>query len=203
MPALEQHQLDLIGLGLVAGAAFLAFVLYMGEAGGEVGGWATKSLRFLLGGAAYLVPPVILAAGVMLVLRPLLPSVRPFRTGAICLLLGLTLGLAAGSLGLGPGRVEHAPLLAADYVSERGGALGELELWLASTLFSILGAHILFVFLMIGCILLVTGASIAGLVSATRERMAMTTGRVRRSASGVTKVLARDTAAAPRPTGRR
>src|SRR5665648_830689 len=30
MPKLEQHHLDLIGLGLVALAAFLAFVLYTG-----------------------------------------------------------------------------------------------------------------------------------------------------------------------------
>jgi hypothetical protein len=57
LPKLEQHHLDLIGLGMVAGAAFLAFVLYMGEAGGEAGDGAKDGLRFLLGGAAYLVPP--------------------------------------------------------------------------------------------------------------------------------------------------
>ena len=189
MPALEQYQLDLIGLGLVAFAAFLAFVLYMGEAGGQAGNAAERGLSFLLGGAAYLVPPAVLATGVILVLRPLLPSVRPFRSGAVCLLLGLTLGLAAGSLGLGPGQEPHAPLLDAGYVSDRGGALGELELWLAGNLFSTVGAHILFVFLMAGGILLVTGASVAGLVSATTERVSTTTERVRRTRGDATALL--------------
>ena len=198
MPKLEQHHLDLIGLALVAGAAFLAFVLYMGEAGGQAGDGGKDGLRFLLGGAAYLVPPALLAAGVILVLRPLLPTVKPFRAGAICLLLGLTLGLAAGSLGLGPGQAEHSPLLDYGYVTDRGGALGELELWAARTLFSTMGAHIIFVFLMAGGILLVTGASIAGVVSATRERVATTTGRIRRSTTEITAALNRDTDATAR-----
>ena len=198
LPKLEQHHLDLIGLGMVAGAAFLAFVLYMGEAGGEAGDGAKDGLRFLLGGAAYLVPPALLAAGAILVLRPLLPTVKPFRAGAICLLLGLTLGLAAGSLGLGPGQADHSPLLDTDYVSDRGGALGELELWAARTLFSMVGAHIIFVFLMAGGILLVTGASIAGVVSATRERVSTTTERLRRAGGPVTGALHHRTGATAR-----
>jgi S-DNA-T family DNA segregation ATPase FtsK/SpoIIIE len=200
LPKLEQHHLDLIGLGLVAGAAFLAFVLYMGEAGGEVGDVAGDGLRYLLGGAAYLVPPALLAAGAILVLRPLLPTVKPFRAGAICLLLGLTLGLAAGSLGLGPGQTDHSPLLDPDYVSDRGGALGELELWAARALFSVVGAHIIFVFLMAGGILLVTGASIAGVVSATRERVSTTTERLRRAGNPFPAALHRDTRATARLT---
>ncbi len=198
MPKLEQHHLDLIGLGLVAAAAFLAFVLYMGEAGGQAGDGGKEGLRFLLGGAAYLVPPALLASGVIFVLRPLLPTVKPFRAGAICLLLGLTLGLAAGSLGLGPGQADHSPLLDTAYVSDRGGALGELELWASRTLFSMVGAHIIFVFLMAGGILLVTGASIAGVVSTTRDRVATTTERMRRSTAEIGAALNRDIAATAR-----
>ena len=62
-PKLEQHHLDLIGLALVAFSAFLAFVLYMGAAGGRVGEGTEDGLRFLLGGAAYLGPPALCAAG--------------------------------------------------------------------------------------------------------------------------------------------
>ncbi len=200
LPKLEQHHLDLIGLGLVASAAFLAFVLYMGEAGGQAGDGAKDGLRFLLGGAAYLVPPALLAAGVILVMRSLLPTVKPFRAGAICLLLGLTLGLAAGSLGLGPGQADHSPLLDADYVSDRGGALGELELWATRALFSMVGAHIAFVFLMAGGILLVTGASIAGVVSATRERVSTTTERLRHAGNPFPAARNRDTGATARLT---
>ena len=42
-------------------------------------------------------------SGGILILRPMLPAVRPFRAGAICLFASLTLGLAAGTLGLGSG----------------------------------------------------------------------------------------------------
>ena len=190
MPALAQRQLDMVGLGLVASATFLAFVLYLGETGGEVGEALEEGLRFVLGGATYLVPVGLLAAGVVLVMRPLLPTVRPFRAGAACLLLGLTLGLSAGTLGLGPGQEAHSPLLESGYVSARGGALGELLLWCTSTLFSDIGAHILVVFLLAGGLLLITGASIAGVVAATRNRVTTTTERVRRSAAS-TAVLRR------------
>ncbi len=199
-PALEQHHLDLIGLGLVAFGAFLAFVLYMGEAGGRVGEATEDGLSFLLGGAAYLAPPAVCAAGALLVLRQLIPAIAPFRAGAVCLLLGITLGLAAGSLGLGPGQAEHEPLLDSGYVSERGGALGELLFEGARSLVSELGAHILFLFLMAGGILLVTGASIAGVVSATGRRVATTTQRMRRHAERAAEAATRETRP-PEPPG--
>src|SRR5438132_12083473 len=63
MPQLEQRDLDLVGLGLVALAAFFAFVFYLGWDGGKVGGALADGFRFLLGGAAYLVPLVLLGAG--------------------------------------------------------------------------------------------------------------------------------------------
>jgi S-DNA-T family DNA segregation ATPase FtsK/SpoIIIE len=190
-PKLEQHHLDLIGLALVAFAAFLAFVLYMGAAGGRVGEITEDGLRFVLGGAALLGPPALCAIGVLIVLRQLIPAIAPFRAGAICLLLGITLGLAAGSLGLGPGAHGHEPLLDRAYVSERGGVLGELLFEGSRSLFSDFGAHILFLFLMTGGTLLLTGASIAGVVSATGRRVATTTQRVRKQAEK-TVVLARD-----------
>ncbi|MGI8945458.1 MAG: DNA translocase FtsK [Thermoleophilaceae bacterium] len=164
----------MLGLATVSVAAFLAFVLYLGEAGGEMGGALEDGLRLGFGAAAYLVPVALLAAGALLVLRPLLPTVRPFRTGALCLALGITLGLAAGSLGIGPGQQEHTPLLDPDYVGARGGAGGELLFWAARTLFSEVGAHILATFLVIGGVLLITGASIAGALATTGRGLVMT-----------------------------
>src|SRR5438270_604256 len=49
MPELQQRDLDLIGLGLVALAAFFAFVFYLGWDGGKVGGALGDAFRFLLG----------------------------------------------------------------------------------------------------------------------------------------------------------
>jgi len=189
LPVLEQHHRDLLGLGLVAFGCFLAVVLYGGETGGRVGEATSDALRFLLGDVAYLAPIGFVAGGVLLVVDDLLPSLRPFRAGAICLTLGLALGLAAGSLGLGPGAVPHDPLFEASYVSDRGGVLGELLFWGSSTLFSEIGSHILFLFLMVGGVLLLTGASLASILRTTGAGVA-TTGRVvRQSTSDLTAVL--------------
>ncbi len=188
----EQHHRDLIGLGLIAFGAFLAVVLYGGETGGRAGQAVTDALRFLLGGVAYLAPIGFVAAGVLLVVDDLLPTLKPFRAGAICLVLGLALGLAAGSLGLGPGAAPHEPLLQSAYVSDRGGVLGETLFWASSTLFSTIGAHIIFVFLMLGGILLLTGASLAGILRTTGAGVATTTRAVRNSTSELTAVLSGD-----------
>ena len=189
LPAIEQHHRDLIGLGLIAFGCFLAVVLYGGETGGRAGAAVTDALRFLLGGVAYLAPIGFVAGGVILVVDDVLPSLRPFRAGAICLTLGLALGLSAGSLGLGPGAAPHDPLLEASYVSYRGGALGELLFWASSTLFSTVGAHIVFVFLMTGGILLLTGASLASILRTTGAVATTTTRAVRNSTSELTAVL--------------
>jgi DNA segregation ATPase FtsK/SpoIIIE, S-DNA-T family len=192
LPVLEQHHRDLIGLGLVAFGCFLAVVLYGGETGGRVGEATTDALRFLFGGVAYLAPIGLVASGVLLVLRHLLPAVQPFRAGALCLTLGLALGLAGGSLGLGPGAAPHEPLLEASYVSDRGGVLGELLWSVSSSLFSDLGAHFLFVFLIAGGVLLLTGASLASILSATGSGVATTTRAVRRSTAELTSVFSTD-----------
>jgi S-DNA-T family DNA segregation ATPase FtsK/SpoIIIE len=183
LPALEQHHWDVIGLGLVAVAVFFATVFYFGWAGGEVGEALAEGILFLFGGAGYLAPIALFAVGALLVLRPMLPSVRPFRTGGLCLGAALTLGLAAGSLGLGPGDAPRDGYLDPDYLRNHGGLVGESLFWVVRTLFSAVGAHILFVFLFVAGLLLLTGASIAGILRSTRESVTATTRRVRRSTS--------------------
>src|SRR3954453_7731608 len=180
---LEQHQLDLLGLGLVALAAFLAFVFYLGWDGGKGGEGLARGFVFLFGGVGYLVPVVLFGAGAVLVLRPILPSVRPFRSGAICLLLALMLGLAAGSFGLGANHPARHGFFHPDYFRHHGGVVGEALFFVSKTLFSSFGAHIIFVFLMLAGVLLLTGGSIAGVVNATRAGVATTTQRIR-SATG-------------------
>src|ERR687887_2007019 len=125
LPVLEQHHLDVIGLGLVALAVFFATVFYLGWAGGEVGEAMADGILFLFGGAGYLAPVALFAVGALLVLRPMLPSVQPFRAGGLCLAAALTLGLAAGSLGLGPGDAPRDGFLDAGYLSDHGGLVGE------------------------------------------------------------------------------
>jgi S-DNA-T family DNA segregation ATPase FtsK/SpoIIIE len=118
----------------------------------------------------------------MLVVGPMLPSLRPFKAGGLMLLAALMLGLAAGTFGLGP---EDPPRDAAfetpTWFRHHGGAVGEGLFWIARTLFQEIGAHIIFVFLFIAGFMLLTGASIAGVIRATHESVLSTTRRVKRS----------------------
>src|SRR5437764_974774 len=148
MPQLEQRDLDLIGLGLVAMAAFFAFVFYLGWDGGKVGGAVGDAFRFLFGGVAYLVPLVLLAAGALLLLGPMLPSVKPFRAGGICVLAALMLGLAGGLFGLGPAQPPRHGFMHPEYFRHHGGVVGEALYWTAKTLVQRFGAYIAFLFLL-------------------------------------------------------
>jgi S-DNA-T family DNA segregation ATPase FtsK/SpoIIIE len=181
LPELEQRHWDLIGLGLVALAAFFACVFYLGWDGGRVGEAMADGLLFLFGGIGYTAPIVLFAVGAFLVVRPVLPSTHPLKAGALCLGAGLMLGLAAGSLGLGPGDTPRDGFLDADYLEHHGGLVGESLIRLSAKLFSEAGSHILFVFLVLAGVLLLTGASVAGILSATHEAAVSTTGRVRRT----------------------
>src|SRR4051795_7416661 len=77
LPVLEQRHLDLIGLALVALSVFLAFVLYGGWQGGRAGEALLDGLGWLVGRIRFLAPPAFMATGAVLVLRPVLPAVRP------------------------------------------------------------------------------------------------------------------------------
>ena len=183
LPQLEQRHWDLIGLGTVGFALFFATVFYLGWDGGRVGEAVANGFLLLFGSVGYLVPIALFAAGALMVLKPMLPSVRPFRSGAICLFCALTLGLAAGSFGMGPDRPDDSFLTDADQLRSHGGLLGQALFWTSRTLFQTAGAHLLFLFLLLAGVLLLTGASIAGVLRATRESVTMTTQRVRRSTS--------------------
>ena len=185
LPTLEQRHWDLIGLALVAFAAFFACVFYLGWAGGEVGEALADAMLFTFGGVAYGAPVLLFAAGALIVIRPMIPAVHPFRTGTLCFAAALMLGLAAGSLGLGPGNTPREGFLDASYLAHHGGLVGESLFWASAKLFSTAGSHLLFMFLLLAGVLLLTGASIAGIVTATREAAATTTERVLRTTGTV------------------
>jgi DNA segregation ATPase FtsK/SpoIIIE, S-DNA-T family len=176
-PVVPQHQLELIGLGLVALGIFLGFLLYGGWQGGKAGEGLVDALALAIGDVRYLAPVAFLAAGAIVSLRPMLPAVRPFRSGGLCLLGACTLGLAAGTLGLGPG--GSAVSWDATWLKPRGGALGEGLFWVTDTLLGSVGSHIVAVFLFLAAVLLLTGASLAGVLKATGSHVADTTRSLR------------------------
>ncbi|MCU0257979.1 MAG: DNA translocase FtsK, partial [Solirubrobacteraceae bacterium] len=179
---LEQRHYDLLGLALFAAGTFLAFPLYLGWDGGAGGAALVDGLRWTFGQVAFAVPIALVLAGGVLVLRPVLPAVRPLRTGAVLLLLALVLAFAAGTAGLGDG-----PVRAGDWstglLEDRGGATGQALYSGASRVVGAVGSHILAVFLFLAGLLLLTGASIAGVVRATGSGVADTTRVIRRTAA--------------------
>src|SRR3954466_15322338 len=123
LPYLQQHHYDLLGLSLVCLGVFLAFPLYLDWDGGRMGDWTVHGALYVVGEGAYVVPLGLVAAGAVLVLRPVLPAARPFRSGAACLLGAVTLAFPPGTFGLGPGAAsEH---WRAELFEDRGGIVGD------------------------------------------------------------------------------
>src|SRR3954468_8127968 len=169
IPELDQHQRDVWGVGLVLLAVLFAFVFYFDWDGGKVGSGLAEGLRWMFGGVAYLTPVALFAVGTLLVMRPLLPTMRPFKAGGICLLTALMLGLSAGTFGLGPDHpVREGSFAQPDFFKVHGGLIGESLFWVTKTLFSTIGAHLIFVFLLIVSIMLLTGASISSVIASLR-----------------------------------
>jgi S-DNA-T family DNA segregation ATPase FtsK/SpoIIIE len=189
MPKLEQRHMDLIGLGLVALASYFAFVFYLGWDGGKVGFGLQQGFTLLFGKVGYLAPIALFGFGAILVLRPVLPTVQPFKAGSICFFTAMVLGFAAGSFGMGPERQVPAGTFDAAHLRDHGGAIGEALYAVTKTLFQQFGTNILFLFVLTVGVLLLTGASVAGVVRATHDSVSQTTRRVRQSTSEFAAVV--------------
>jgi len=171
---LSQTQIDVLGLALAALGAFFAFVFYGGWEGGKVGEALATGLQFVLGSVAYLVPALLVLVGLGLIARPLVEEPGRPRLGVAILILALTLGFAAGTLGLGPGAETANELFNPDSFMDRGGLVGAGLYWVTTTLFSSAGAHIAFAFGLLGGILLVTGGSLSTLARRAVEVLSYT-----------------------------
>jgi S-DNA-T family DNA segregation ATPase FtsK/SpoIIIE len=169
IPELDQHQRDVWGIGLVLLSVLFAFVFYFGWDGGKVGSGMATALRWLFGGVAYLSPVALFAVGTLLVMKPILPTVRPFKSGGVCLLTALMLGLSAQTFGLGPNHpVRHGAFAQPEFFKVHGGLVGESLFWVTRTLFSTIGADLIFVFLLIVGVMLLTGATLSGVIASLR-----------------------------------
>jgi S-DNA-T family DNA segregation ATPase FtsK/SpoIIIE len=177
---LDQRGRDVLGLGLLAVAVFMGFVLYGGWNGGRVGHGLATGLGWLLGKARVLAPLALAGGGGVLLMRPVLPALRPLRTGVICLFAAITLALAAGTLGVssGPGRAGAGWTSA--FMQAHGGVVGEALYQLTHRLVQDVGVNILVVFLLLAGVILLTGASLASTLRATGTGLIDTTRMVRR-----------------------
>jgi DNA segregation ATPase FtsK/SpoIIIE, S-DNA-T family len=191
---LEPHHVDVIALALIALGIFLAGVAYLKWSGGPVGLGAIEAFRFVLGAIGYAVPVMLVAGGGLLLIRELRFPARPIRAGALCLTASLTLALAAGTFGLGPGAAHGRGFWHPAVLEARGGVIGQAEFWVSSHLLSTLGAHILALFLFAAGIILLTGAGVAATIRATGTGVAGTGRAIRRSTEELAATVARQPA---------
>jgi S-DNA-T family DNA segregation ATPase FtsK/SpoIIIE len=178
---LEPQHVDIIALALIACGILLAGVAYFSWSGGALGRGAVLAMKFVFGALGYAVPVALMAIGGLLLARELRPPTRPLRTGVACVTVALTLILAAGTLGIGPGVASAHTFWKPHAFEARGGIIGETELWLAAKLISTLGAQILSLFLLIAGAILLSGATLASLVRLTGTGVAETSRALRRS----------------------
>jgi len=162
---LEQRHLDVIGIALAALGLYLGFVLYGGWDGGRVGEWAETGLTHVAGRVAYVVPFALAGWGLSLMLRPFIEAPAAINAGGILLLCALLLGFAAETAGLGPDRPLRHDYFEPRFYTEHGGAVGEGLYWVTTTLFQRLGAHIVGVVMFASGALLLSGATVAGLLA--------------------------------------
>ncbi len=94
-----------------------------------------------------LAPVALVIGGGVLLLRPVLPALRPLRTGSICLFAAVTLALAAGTLGLSSGPADASQAWVSSHLQSHGGVLGQALYELSHRLVQDVGVNILVVFL--------------------------------------------------------
>ncbi|HMD56362.1 MAG TPA: DNA translocase FtsK [Solirubrobacteraceae bacterium] len=203
MPTLDQRQRDILGLALLALAVFAGFVLYGSgptTAGGRAGEGIAVALGWTLGRARGLAPVAVAIGGGALLLRPVMPALRPLRAGAVCLFAAVMLALAAGTLGLSSGPRAGEDAWSSPHLQSHGGAAGEAIYQLAHRLVQDVGVQILVVFLALAALVLLTGASLASVIRATGSGLIDTTRMVR--TAGGRRARAHDAAPAGRDARR-
>jgi S-DNA-T family DNA segregation ATPase FtsK/SpoIIIE len=187
-PLLTGRQLaDVAGLALLAAAAFAALVLWLGLDGAAAGRWLDRGARFLVGRAAVLLPPLIAAAGLLLVSHGARPRLRPALLGGSLLGVATVLALASDAVDATEAR-RHGGILGARLHGVVTGAVGTP------------GLDVLILFAGVVGLLLVTGASAGALLGRLRAEMVETARAVREA---IPERAPTPSAKAPEPPPRR
>ncbi len=166
----------------MAVGVFLGLVLWGGVDGGTAGRRVGDGLAWAVGLMRFGVPVALLAGGGALLLRPVLPALRPLRAGTLCLFASVGLALAAGTFGLGPAGPRPAAWQSG-LLKARGGVVGEALYWIVHPLTSDVGVGVLVVFLFLAGAVLLSGASVSAVLRATGHGLADST-RVLRTVRG-------------------
>jgi len=169
-PPVNSPQAGTIGLALLTAGVFLGGVTYLGWSGGIMGRGAVSAARFTVGAVTYALPPLLVAAGALLLapeLRPARPRLAP---GIACLTGAALLIIAAGTGGRQPAAIYGC--WQSGVFDRRAGVLGQVELWVATRLVGSVGAEILAGFLLLTAVILITHRTATELVSGARDKVA-------------------------------
>jgi DNA segregation ATPase FtsK/SpoIIIE, S-DNA-T family len=180
LPVLNQRERDILGLALMACGIFMGFVLYGDWNGGHAGHGLAIALGWTLGRARVLAPVAIAVGGGSLLMRPVLPALRPLRAGAACVFASVTLALAAGTLGVSSGAGRATQAWSSAHLQTHGGIAGQALYEVSHRLVQSVGVDILVVFLLLTGVILLTGASLASAIRATGNGLIDTTRMVSR-----------------------
>jgi S-DNA-T family DNA segregation ATPase FtsK/SpoIIIE len=151
---------ELSGLALFAVGCFAAAVIYLGWSGGLVGQAMVDGLRYLFGILAYLVPPVLLAAGAFMVFPDIPRGPRAFQVGLLLLTLAAFLIAGANTFSLVGGDQIHTRFFDGGYIAAHGGIVGDALYWPTSRLLGDVGSTIAALFMLLAAAFLITGASV-------------------------------------------
>ncbi len=159
----SHHHPELWGLGMVAVGLFLATVLWLGWDGGIVGPKLSEWLQDAVGGAAYVLPVVLIGVGGLMLVRSALVDLKPFRTGLAVAGIGLMIAL---------GR-------------DQGGAVGSLVGGGLAKVVGETGAVIVGGTLLLAGMLLLSGASAGALLRGSGHAVRRAGSAARRSLDGL------------------
>ena len=156
----RQRRLDLIGLGMVAIAVYLGYIVYLGWDGGKVGRLTADGLSYAVGAGKVLIPIALAAGGLVLVLRPVLGERRYPGIGIAVLLAGLLLALAAQTAGIVATPTRHG-VFQSDFITAHGGGVGEGLYWATNSLLGRIGAHLIAIVLVVSGVMMIRGRSLS------------------------------------------
>ncbi|MDX6616638.1 MAG: segregation ATPase FtsK/SpoIIIE, family, partial [Solirubrobacterales bacterium] len=157
----RQRRLDLVGLGMIAVAVYLGYIVYLGWDGGKVGRLTADGLSYAVGAGKVLIPAALAAGGLVLVLRPVLGERRHPGIGIGVLLAGLLLALAAQTGGIGDPPAREG-IFQSSFITAHGGGVGEGLYWATNSLLGRIGAHLIAIVLVISGVMIIRGRSLSG-----------------------------------------
>jgi S-DNA-T family DNA segregation ATPase FtsK/SpoIIIE len=154
-PVLDQRQLDILGLALIAFGVLIAIPLYRAGTGGVLGEAVADGARILLGSAA-LGAPLLAIAGGLVAVSPI-GVAATLRIGAG----GLSAFGAVALISRAAAGPDDAARWDAPHLRGAGGAFGETLWSICHAAFGSFGPYVVAVVLILVAALLLTGAEVA------------------------------------------